>query len=338
MIISFFIGLIITLLSLFFVRPLAIKIGLVDHPTRRKKHNGQIPLVGGLCIFLGLLVSQIYFNEIDKSKTLISMSLLILILGIWDDMKNLKAKTKLFFQLLIVGFTIYFTGISVENLGNLFGFSYELKLGHLSVPFTIVAVVGLINAFNMIDGLDGLAGILTILAILGIFSSGLYLHDLNFFNVLLALVGGLIPFLVFNIFGNNKIKIFLGDGGSLFLGFFVAFSLVFSAQNEIFLTPTFALWCVAVPVYDFLVVIILRKIEKRSLMMANRDHIHHFLENFSLTKIEILITIALAALSFLFIGHFLEIYFRFLSFWIYLLLFCLYLIMRLSLRNKEKFV
>ena len=334
--ICFFISFIATALSLILLRPLAEKINFLDYPNHRKKHTNPVPLIGGCCIFIGVMASQIYINEISEPAILLIPCLLILIIGIWDDIVNLKAKTKIYLKLVIVTLTVYFLEIKVESLGHLFGFPYNIDLGLASIPFTIIAVIALTNAFNMIDGLDGLFGVLAIIAIMGIFLSGFATYNTDFFKILLALVGGLIPFLILNIFGNNKTKVFLGDGGSLFIGFLIGMALIKTSQTTTDLSPSFVLWCIAVPVFDLLMVIILRKISNYPLMVANRDHIHHYLETFGLSKSHILILVSTSAAVILLFGYLIENYIPFLSLWFYTALFMIYVYLRLFFNKKIK--
>lgn len=333
------ISFIVTLLCLLLLRPLAIKYNFVDHPNDRKNHIGSVPLIGGICIFFGVLASQIFIYELDKTISLILIAaLLILILGIWDDIVNLKANLKLVIQIFLVALTIYFTEMKLESLGYIFGSSFPLDLGFFSVPFTIIAVVGLTNSFNMMDGIDGLASSLSIIALIGILSFSLYIEGSLFNNILLGFCSALIPFLIFNTFSDNKFKfkVFLGDGGSLLLGFIISWSLIYNVENTKSFSPSFALWCVAVPLYDFFAVVILRKIERRSLIIANRDHIHHNLELFGFSKIIILILITFFGLTLLLIGHYLENNFPLLSFPAFIVLFTLYFYVKFSFKMKTK--
>lgn len=331
----FEISFVVTLFSLIFLRPLAIKLKLVDIPTDRKNHRGQVPSIGGICIFIGLLSSQIYENQFDKvSLTILLTAGLILILGIWDDFLNLTAKIKLNVQILVVIITIYFADLKLESFGSLFGMSYPLDLGMFSVPITIIAVIGLTNAFNMIDGIDGLAGGLVLTAFFGMFFYNILSADFLFTNILLAIVAGIIPFLALNISTHSKFKVFLGDGGSLFLGYIVSWALIYSAENNNNFSPTFALWCVTIPLFDFMGVVIIRLLEKRSVISADRHHIHHFLESLGLPrKISMVIIISLSLFTLL-LGFVLEKYFPSISFSIFIILFLLYLFSRLLLKFK----
>lgn len=318
------INLLFTAFTIISLRPIAKKFGLVDKPNYRKTHHGDVPYIGGLCIFINLLFSQIYLNEpIVVVNLILITSFLILIIGTCDDILNLKAKTKLFFQILLIFITIILVDIKIENIGY-FPILSSLKLGYLAIPLTVIGICGFINATNMMDGSDGVAGSLMIVAITGILLKSFPLEEYMFFDILLSLTSALIPFLFFNIFGSTNYKIFLGDGGSLFLGFIVVFILVYNSQNIDSFNATYALWCVAIIIYDFFSVIILRKIETRPLHIATNDHIHHLLGNLGLSKKIILIIIVSFGVAFLYIGYFLESNFKFLSFPIFIMLFIIY--------------
>ena len=330
-----------SLTSILLLRSVAIKFNLVDFPTERKNHIGNIPLIGGICIFSGVLLSYIFFIEFTNfTNLLLFMSLLILIQGIWDDYKNLKAKTKMAFQVLLSVSIIYISDIKLESFGDLFGISRSIELGILSIPITIIAVVGLTNAINMIDGLDGLAISFVIIAIIGLLSFNINLDMTSVTKLLLAIVAASVPFLIFNITPYSKMKIFLGDGGSLFLGFILSWALIYSAENENDFNPSFALWYVAIPLFDFFTVIIIRLLEKRSLIIASKDHIHHVLENFGFSKLKILLLIIFTGLAILLIGKWIEDYIPTLSFSIFIILFLFYLFIRcykITSKRSEKY-
>ena len=273
------------LTSLILFRPLAIKFGLVDYPTERKNHVGNIPFIGGICVFLGLLVSYLIFIKFDKFSSMILVTAsLILIHGVWDDFRSLKAETKIVFQVFVSTIMIYVTDVKLETFGDLFGVSYPLQLGIFSIPITIIAVVALTNAINMIDGLDGLAGGIVLLAIIGLLCFNLSPEFSSLTAIFFATASALLPFIFFNISPYTKIKVFLGDGGSLFLGYIISWGLMYSAENVNNFTPSFALWCVAVPLFDFFTVIVIRIVKKQPLMIARKDHIHHFLGNIGFSK------------------------------------------------------
>ena len=331
------VGFLSTLISIIFIRPIAIKLKLIDYPDDRKKDEGEIPLIGGISIFVGFTVSLVYVLKENFTINIILIStFFVLILGIYDDLKNINPKIKLFIQLFLVMITVYLSEIKIESLGFLLGLPFVEDLGLLAIPFTIISILGLMNAFNMVDGLDGQAGIISVIALIGIFIFGLDHADPYLYKILLSILSGLIAFLIFNIISNNKIKIFLGDGGSLFLGFIISFSLIYCTQILNICSPSFALWCVAISLFDFFSVVILRKIKKKKLIKANRDHIHHFLENFNFSKKLIAFLTCAFGLLFLSIDYYLEVNFPLICFWVFIMLFSFYLSTRLYYEKKQK--
>jgi UDP-GlcNAc:undecaprenyl-phosphate GlcNAc-1-phosphate transferase len=320
----------VSLLSLILLRPLAIKYKLVDYPNERKKHTGNVPLIGGISVFLGVSISYLFFIEFDKfSNMLLITALFILIHGVWDDYTNLKASTKIHFQILISAIMIYVTDVKLESFGDLFGISYPIELGIFSVPITIVAVIALTNAINMMDGLDGLAAGIVLLAIIGLLYFYLTLEIPPIFSILLAIVFALFPFIIFNIAPYRKMKIFLGDGGSLSLGYIISWALIYSPENVRDFNPSFSLWCIAIPLFDFLFVIIRRIVKKQSLITPNRDHIHHFFADKEFSNFLILLLIIFFGLTVLIIGIFIENNFPDLSFSVFATLFLFYLFIRM---------
>ena len=333
------IGLVTSLSSLIVLRPLAVRINLVDFPNERKNHYGDVPLIGGISIFLGLLLPYCFIIEFNKfSIVLLITSALVLIQGIWDDLFNLKAKTKMAFQVFLTATMIYLTDLKLNTFGHLFAFPYPLELGVLSVPITIISVVGLTNAINMIDGLDGLAASFVLLAIIGLLGFNLNTDIFSLTYILLAIAVALVPFMIFNITSYTKMKVFLGDGGSLFLGYIISWALIYYAENVNNFNPSYALWCVLIPLFDLFTVIIIRIFQRRPLMVANKDHIHHFLENLGFSKKLVLVSLVFLGFICLLIGNMIEDKFPNLSFPVFIALFLLYLFIRIYyvLENKIK--
>ncbi|WP_443643396.1 MraY family glycosyltransferase [Candidatus Levibacter sp. Uisw_134_01] len=319
-----------SLILLILLRPIAFKLKLLDFPTKRKDHIGNVPLIGGICIYFGVIMSYGILNQHDKfSLVLLITSTFILIQGVWDDCSNVKAKYKMALQGILTVIVIYITDVKLQSFDNLFGVLYPLELGIFSIPITVISIVGLTNAINMIDGVDGLASSLILLAVIGLLCFNLKVDPSSLTNILFALAAALLPFMIFNIVSHSHKKIFLGDAGSLFLGFIISWVLIYNAENNSSFTPSFALWCVAIPLFDFFTVIILRIIEKRPLMIANRDHIHHFLKNYGLPNKKILATIVFFGVLLLILGLILENKFQLLSFPIFIAIFLLYLFLRI---------
>ena len=264
------------------LRPIAIKFNLVDIPSHRKQHQGQIPLIGGLTIFAGLILSAlltaIFLPDAlgnGKLSILLATSGIILIMGLVDDYRNLGAKLRFAIQVAACLIMIMSTGIYVKTLGGIAGFG-EVNLGIWGIPFTVLAVVGFINALNMMDGIDGLAGGIALMAIFAIlvfqFASGTFVH----LDKLLLLAVVIIPYMASNLGLFGLKKIFLGDAGSMLIGYLIAWTIIILTQaSNKSVEPISALWCVAIPLLDMWAVMFKRIIRGLSPFGADRGHLHH---------------------------------------------------------------
>lgn len=311
---------------------IAHKFSLVDAPDARRRHAAPTPLVGGLCIFLASALGLLLFAEGMDSDLYLMLffGLLFLLLGVVDDLIDVKAIVKFIVQLCLVSIFIISQDFYVTNVGSLFGSGRSVTLGALSFPFTLIAIVGLTNAINMIDGCDGLAGSLVLLAILALLIFGADTFTAQFQFFLMGLGASLFVFLFFNFTKNKSFKVFLGDGGSLFLGFTVSICLIrFAEQNENH-APSLVLWFVALPIFDFLAVIIRRLYLQRHLMYADRSHIHHFLFSYNLSHLRVTLIIISAAIGLLCFGAFIEKNYSSYSFSAFIILFIFYLCLRLT--------
>jgi UDP-GlcNAc:undecaprenyl-phosphate GlcNAc-1-phosphate transferase len=269
----------VTTAAILVLRPLAERVGLVDHPNERKQHSGQIPLIGGLAVFLGMATSALFYPHGmgNFSLDLLAASAALVVTGALDDRFDLTVRLRLLIQACVVLIMIAASGLYIDKLGVYFG--HELALGWIGIPVTVVAVVGLVNAFNMMDGIDGLAGSLGLVSI-----GAIVLFDgvglLEGPTLLLVLLGAaLIPYIVFNLgLVGKRHKIFMGDAGSMVLGYLVAWMLIYSSQDtRSHLAPTDVLWCVAVPVIDTLAVMARRMRQGRSPFSPDSGHVHHIL-------------------------------------------------------------
>jgi UDP-GlcNAc:undecaprenyl-phosphate/decaprenyl-phosphate GlcNAc-1-phosphate transferase len=258
---------------------------LIDIPNKsRKFHKRQTPVTGGLGILVSVLISGKLYLDLnglngympDFSYYLILTSIFVVILFLFDDIKNIKASQKLSIQIIATLLMILFTDVYISSLGDLFG-NGDIHLGHLGVPFTVFCVVGIMNAFNMIDGINGLSSGCAMVALLFIgFKSGL-IYD----SMLILLIGSMIGFLVFNlsILGKKR-AIFLGDHGSNLIGYWVAWSAIYSSQTSSYeILPITLIWFVAIPLLDCVGLIFSRYHRGISYKTAGRDHIHHRLMN-----------------------------------------------------------
>ena len=273
------IAVIVTMVAIFTLRQLAPRIGLVDRPDARKRHRGRVPLIGGLCFFVGTLAGLVYFGYMDRFVVcLLAVGALILLTGLLDDLDDLSARTRLLVQGGTAGLVILTTGIYIDGGGYLIG-GAEFRLHALGIPVTIIAVVGLINAFNMLDGIDGLAAGLAIVSIVAVLAfMGVGWPTVGVALLLQILAVTLVPYMCVNLGWPDGRKIFMGDAGSTLIGFLVAWSLIFLSQREAAqLAPVDVLWCVALPVMDTLAVMYRRMRSGRSPLKADRQHLHHLL-------------------------------------------------------------
>ena len=261
---------------------------LVDLPDKsRKFHKRPTPLTGGIAIFISLLISgklYIDINELNEyiplfSSMLFVASFFIIIVFLIDDIRGLKPAYRLIAQCIAAYFVIYSTGVYLESLGNLFGFG-EINLGVYGIPITIFCVVGVMNAFNMIDGINGLcAGSALVMLLFTGIASG-FIYD----SMLVLLIGSMIGFLAFNLrIVGKKRAVFLGDHGSNFIGFTVAWVAIHCSQMETYsINPITIVWFIAIPFLDCIGLIISRTLKGKSWAAPGRDHIHHkLMQSFS---------------------------------------------------------
>ena len=257
------------------------------------------------------------FNEalpVD-TVTLLACAGLSLLLGAADDKLDLGAFKKLILQTAIALTFVISTGHVVTSLGSPISYLSSIELGIFSTPFTVFAIVGLSNAFNMIDGCDGLAAslvIIPLLALIFMVAGGLSNPTRQ---TLLLLSSGIFVFMFFNFSNPKGLKTFLGDGGSLSLGFIVAASLVEISTLDMPYDPSVVLWLAAIPIVDFCTVITRRILLKRKIMAADRSHLHHLLISWGLSHLQITMLISLAAVALLLFGLWISSNHPNISFW-----------------------
>jgi UDP-GlcNAc:undecaprenyl-phosphate/decaprenyl-phosphate GlcNAc-1-phosphate transferase len=267
-----------TLLVLLALKPIAIKVGLMDHPGGRKDHTSATPLIGGIAIYLGTLAVTLFIPDLlNHYSPLLAISALVLIVGIVDDYKDLSISIRLGTQVFATALMILLAGIQLFSVGNIL-FIGTIMLGNLGLPITIFATVGVINAVNMSDGIDGLCGgmILITLTFLGIMNyQQSNLIQAGFITVLICT---LLAYLTLNFrpIWRRPALVYLGDAGSTFMGFVLAWLLIESSQGSTASMPAvLALWFMAMPIMDTVALMIKRPLEGRSPFHAGRDHLHH---------------------------------------------------------------
>ncbi len=259
------------------------KYKLYDIPNERKEHTSPIPTMGGVAIVTGLMIALLLWFPFSNEVTQVCFFFCITILlglGIMDDLKDLPARYKFLVQASLAAL-ITISGIRISSLDGLFGV-YELA-PVAQYSFTCIVIVGITNAFNLIDGIDGLAGGI---AFMSLVTLGLFLTlsgDVNTALIAFALAGAVLAFLYFNF---NPAKIFMGDTGSLILGFVIAVLCIRLVQvNGVVADPAlahaevFVFGVVLIPVFDTIRVFSVRIWNGKSPFVADKTHIHHLLTN-----------------------------------------------------------
>lgn len=260
-------------------RIIAFKIGLVDKPNSRKVHTNSIPLVGGIGIFSAvftiLIISLPNLFQFYDIKNLLFGAIVMLIMGVVDDRFEIRASLKLAIQLLLAHY-VYYHGISIDSLHGIFGiYSIPVYAQHI---LTLIIITGVVNAFNLMDGIDGLAASLSIISFLALTLLSIYIGRLELAIIFISFIGALLGFLVFN-FSKSK-KTFMGDAGSLVLGFIIVSSSIIilkSAKTPMQVSVIFPslLGIMLLPVFDSLRVYFRRLKAGKSPFQADKTHLHH---------------------------------------------------------------
>lgn len=279
---SFACAFLLAFLSTPFVKKLAKKIGAIDIPKdKRRMHTDSVPLIGGLAIFLGFLVSTLLFTKIDSRITaILAGAIIMVVLGVFDDKYALGAKFKLVIQIIAAAIPVI-AGVRIERIILPFLKSGGIEFGWLAYPITILWIVALTNAVNLIDGLDGLAAGVSAIASFSMFLIALMQGNFTIAVMSAALVGACCGFLPYNF---SPASIFMGDTGSTFLGFVMA-SLSVLGLFKIHAIISFAVPFIAfgIPIFDTSFAIFRRLKEHRPIMSPDRGHLHHRLVDMGFT-------------------------------------------------------
>lgn len=331
MYIEIFVYFLLSFILLFFFAKVSYRLKLVDLPNKRKIHSKATAYTGGIGISLILLFALQVLDIFDKNLALIlSMSFLISLVGLIDDRYHLNTGGKLSLQIIPVFYLIIFENLVLNNIGDYYYF--KLELGTFAVPFTLLCVLFLTNAFNYFDGLDGTLSFTTVCVILILF---FLVRNQNFNLFLITILLPLGVFLCFNFSIFKLPKLFLGDSGSLLLGFIISFILIYLANQKL-VHPILLAWSVVIFVYEFLSVNLIRLKNNQNPFKAGQDHLHHIL--FKKNK-SIFITnflISLVNLILFLIGYFsFFLTSSLISLILYILLFFIFFIIRIKfLKNK----
>lgn len=283
----------IALIILLVCAKISYKFNLLDSTNKRKIHTTATAFTGGIGISIILVFSNLLFDYANLNlEIILSVAFLMSTIGFIDDKLNLNASGKLSLQIIPIFYLIIFKNFTIINLGNYDYFT--LNLGTFQMPFTLICVLFLINSFNYFDGMDGTLSFasISVLAIL------YFLITDNNFRLFLIII--LIPigiFLCFNFSLFKLPKMFLGDSGSLLIGFIISFLLIYLAQQNL-IHPILIAWSVTIFVFEFISLNIIRVLNKKGMFEPNQDHLHHiifirtksiFLTNFFIFSINIIL-------------------------------------------------
>ena len=272
------------LFTVFFVpcvKKIAQHIGALDIPNARKVHKEPIPRLGGLGIYFGFLLGYMLFGvESIQMNSILIGSFIIVITGVIDDISPIPAKYKFIGQLMAAAIIPIYGGMVLQDIS---AFGIYINFGVLAIPVTVLFIVAVINCINLIDGLDGLAGGLSSIYFLTIGVIALILHNTSGLDLLLTFImlGSTLGFLWHNF---NPAKIFMGDSGSMFLGYIIAVIALLGFKNVTltsFIVPIFLL---AIPILDTLFAIIRRMVNKQPISEADKCHLHHQLLNMKFSQ------------------------------------------------------
>lgn len=271
--VTMFICFITSILITPLVKRFAIKIGATDKPNQRKVHQKIMPRLGGLAIYISFIIGLLVLQPSSETHwPLVVGSLIIILTGIFDDMFELSAKVKLAGQLAAAIVVVVWGDVLVSFINLPFG--GVIEFGYLSIPLTILWIVGITNAINLIDGLDGLAAGVSSIALITIAFMALIMG--NFYVVAIAsvLLASTIGFLFYNF---HPAKIFMGDTGALFLGYIIAVLSLLGFKNVTVISLIVPVIILGVPISDTFFAIIRRVVNKKPLSAPDKSHLHHCL-------------------------------------------------------------
>lgn len=272
------IALVVTVVFMLALRPLAKSVGLVDRPGGRKVHIGDVPIVGGISMFIGIFSGLALMQGATVLiLTLLLASFLLVVIGVLDDKYSLSAGVRLAIQVAAVLIMFYGSGFQLTDIGDPFGTGI-ISLGPFTLIVTAIISLTVINAYNFVDGADGLAGSLVLVALLSIALVGGYADPST--AIALTAAAAVLGFLVFNfpVSWNRPVRTFMGDAGSTFLGFSILWIVLGASQgSDRLVSPVIGLWFASVPIYDCLTCFVKRIGRGKSPFKPGRDHFHHVL-------------------------------------------------------------
>ncbi|HEY2630296.1 MAG TPA: MraY family glycosyltransferase [Usitatibacter sp.] len=254
-------------------------IGLVDHPGGRKAHANATPLVGGLAIFASTLVVAASTGLAVSSGYLLPILAILVTVGVWDDIADIGPRIKFAVQIAAASLMIWGAGVELTSVGDLTGWR-PIGMSILAAPVTLFAIVGVVNSLNMIDGLDGLGGSVAFIAFAWYAAVALLSGLDTQFALAVIFCGAIAGFLLFNLRfpWQPRARTFLGDAGSLMLGFALGWYAIDLTQgSHRTFPPIAALWVLLLPLADCVSLMTRRLKARKSPFVADNRHVHHYL-------------------------------------------------------------
>lgn len=313
-----------SLVFLFFARKAANKIGLVDKPNYRKRHQGAIPLVGGISVFAGSCFAFALTNfYIPHSVLYLGCAGCLVLVGALDDRYDISVKFRAVVQAGVAIVMMMKAKLYLLSLGYIFG-PWELVVGPFGYVLTLFAVWAAINAFNMVDGIDGLLGGLSCVTFMAMGIILLFDGQSSLAMWCFIMIAAIVPYILLNlgVFG-RRYKVFMGDAGSTVIGFTIIWILLEATQGQNHpIKPITALWLIAIPLMDMVAIMYRRLSKGMSPFSADRQHIHHLIMRAGFTSRQAFVLITAAAALLAIVGVMGE-YVSFVPEWMMLVLFLL---------------
>ncbi len=283
----------VTVVFMYALRPFAESVGLVDRPGGRKAHTGNIPVMGGLAMFVGMFTGMTVFDiSAYALGSLFLASFLLVTVGMLDDRFHIPSPVRIVAQIAVVLIMVYGAGLPLYQIGDPFGTGL-ISLGPFTLIFTLCVTLTMINAYNLIDGADGLAGTLALITLTAIaIVGGIGAPSTAAAVVAAAAVVGYL-FFNFPVGFNRSLRSFMGDAGSTLLGFTIVWITIGITQGpDRLISPVHCLWFAAIPIFDCLTCFVRRSLAGRSPFQPGRDHFHHTLKNGGLSNRQVLAVLA----------------------------------------------
>ena len=309
------------LISGLFIRyaiPVIVRIAkakkIYDMPNGRTSHQTPTPRLGGVGVFLSVLLITLLVVDMSKLPQLqyvLAGCIILFFIGLKDDILALSPWKKLGGQLLATGFIVFFADIRFTSLHGFFGLYQISYIQSVFISFFVIILI--INAFNLIDGIDGLSGSLAIVSFVAL-GAWFYLNkSYEIAIICTSMIGSLGAFLLFNIWAKRR-KVFLGDTGALFIGYFLAIFIIFFCEMNISSNvvlpiqsvPVIAFTILIIPLVDTARVFLIRTLQGRSPFSADKNHIHHYLLDIGLNHIQVTAILVAANIFFIILAYLLQ--------------------------------